>query len=84
MTRSAYHGDVRSAEHFALHLAKYAGELASACEKMGHETEREEGQRLLIAWMEKRPAQVIRTLSLLCETTGLYPVNAPMLKEGAP
>ena len=62
-----YHGDVRTVGHFALHLAKYAGELATAAEKMEHEMEHAEGERLLRSWLDRRPDQVRRTLDLIAE-----------------
>lgn len=40
--------------HVALHLAKEAGLLASAIEKMEHAAERAEGEALLKAWLLNR------------------------------
>lgn len=51
--------------HLALHLAKDAGALAAAAEKMEHPEEAGEGAALFDDWMGRRLANVERTLALL-------------------
>jgi hypothetical protein len=54
-----------SVQHLALHLAKDAGKLAEAAEKLDHAAEREDGVTLLRRFMEHRFDNMHRTLALL-------------------
>lgn len=57
--------DMPTIQHLALHLAKDAGLLAAAAEKMDHPEEHEAGCRLFIEWMTKRRPHVERSIELL-------------------
>lgn len=59
--------DFPTPQHLALHLAKDAGALAAACEKLDHEDEVDEGTRALLAWYGKNLPNVLKTLMLLDE-----------------
>lgn len=54
-------------QHLALHLAKDAGLLAAAAEKLDHPNESKEGQCLLDDWMLRRAPHVEKTIALLRE-----------------
>lgn len=56
-----------SIQHLALHLAKDAGLLAAAAEKLDHPNERAEGIAAFEAWMRHRHSNVEKTLQLLNE-----------------
>jgi hypothetical protein len=52
-------------QHLALHLAKDAGLLAAAAEKLDHEDEVDDGTARLREWFDRRAPNVRRTLALL-------------------
>lgn len=58
-------------EHMALHLAKDAGLLAQALERMGHARERKEGWTLLDDWIRKRPDNVRKHVDRILERYAL-------------